>query len=187
MRRQEQAMKIWLMAMVIATEFVGPLMPEWQPENPFVCMPPPRFQSDSPVNHFSFTLRQWDDVAPHERWTNRQARIFHKTIREKGGIGASCNKASSTTLVIFCAFGCWCWPVGPLSREVISIQMGRGVSRIVEDCFDHLYLTVSGLPIPSSANKLKKETSAREATTQEHAFHPKHLIEFPHTLFFESP
>ena len=61
-------------------------------------------------------------------------------------------------------------PVGPLSREVISIQMGRGVSRIVEDCFDHLCLTVSGLPIPSSVHKLKKEAGgAKEAPTQEHA------------------
>ena len=47
----------------------------------------------------------------------------------------------------------------------------RGVSRIVEDCFDHLCLTVSGLlPIPSSVNKLKREAGgAKEAPTQEHA------------------
>ena len=80
-------------------------------------------------------------------------------------------------------------PVGPLSREVISIQMGRGVSRIVEDCFDHLYLTVSGLPIPSSVNKLKKEAGgAKEAPTQEHAIDSTdthfilHFIRFLHTL-----
>ena len=66
MRRQEQAMKMMGYSDAVAC---GPLLPEWKPENPFVCMPPPRFQSDSPVNHFSEerVLYQRDDVAPHDR------------------------------------------------------------------------------------------------------------------------
>ena len=58
------------MVIVIATEFVGPLLLEWQPENPFVCMPSP---SPFPIGLARESLLLYpaparrDDVAPHDR------------------------------------------------------------------------------------------------------------------------
>ena len=83
-----------------------------------------------------------------------------------------------------------CWSSIPRSHFHSNEEGGekgrQRVSRMVEDCFDHLCLTVSGLPIPSSANKIEKETRAREVSTQEHAIYPEHLVRFPHTLISSS-